>query len=48
MNCDALRIDARMLVARLDARDELRQPALDLWSALEQGHEEVLVFGCKE
>lgn len=35
-----------MLVPRLDARDTLRQPALDLWSALEQGNWEVLVFDC--
>ena len=39
-------IDTSMLVPRLDVRDALRQPALDLWSALEQGHWEVLVFDC--
>ena len=39
-------IDTSMLVPRLDARDSLRQPALDLWSALEQRHWEVLVFDC--
>ena len=39
-------IDTRMLVPRLDARDALRQPAMALWSALEQGHWEVLVFDC--
>ena len=38
--------DTSMLVPRPDARDALRQPALDLWSALEQGHWEVLVFDC--
>jgi predicted nucleic acid-binding protein len=35
-----------MLVPRLDERDVLRQPALHLWSALEQGHWEVVVFDC--
>jgi predicted nucleic acid-binding protein len=35
-----------MLVPRLDERDALRQPALHLWSALEQGAWEVLVFDC--
>ena len=40
-------IDTSMLVSCLDARDALRQPALRLWAALEQGHEEVLVFDCK-
>ena len=40
-------IDTSMLVPRLDARDALRQPALRLWAALEQDHEEVLVFDCK-
>jgi predicted nucleic acid-binding protein len=39
-------IDTSMLVPRLDARDALRQPALDLWSALEQGNWEALVFDC--
>jgi predicted nucleic acid-binding protein len=39
-------IDTSMLVPRLDARDSLRQPALHLWSALEQGNWEVLVFDC--
>jgi predicted nucleic acid-binding protein len=35
-----------MLVPRLDARDALRQPAMDLWSVLEQDHWAVLVFDC--
>ncbi len=39
-------IDTSMLVPRLDARDALRQPALHLWSALEQGHWDVVVFDC--
>lgn len=39
-------IDTSMLVPRLDARDALRQPALDLWAALEHGHWAVLVFDC--
>jgi predicted nucleic acid-binding protein len=39
-------IDTSMLVPRLDARDALRQPALHLWLALEQGNWEVLVFDC--
>jgi predicted nucleic acid-binding protein len=39
-------IDTSMLVPRIDARDSLRQPALDLWSALEQGCWEVLIFDC--
>jgi len=39
-------LDTSMLVPRLDARDSLRQPALALWDALEQGRWEVLVFDC--
>jgi predicted nucleic acid-binding protein len=39
-------IDTSMLVPRLDARDSLRQSALPLWSALQQGQWDVLVFDC--
>jgi hypothetical protein len=37
-------IDTSMLVPRLDVRDSLRQSALPLWSALQQGQWDVLVL----
>jgi hypothetical protein len=39
-------IDTSMLVPRLDVRDSIRQPALHLWLALEQGKWDVIVFDC--
>lgn len=39
-------IDTSMLVPRLDEGDSLRQPALRLWSALEQGGWDVIFLDC--
>lgn len=39
-------VDTSMVVARLDERDSLRQPAVKLWTALEQGGWEIIFFDC--